>query len=122
MRARCTEVKFPRTSIYAGGSNVCSAGLAINVHSTPCQQGDRLLYTVKRKVTKMSVLNAEEQPGCDKYWLNVETSQGRGWIISSGVELCREVDLSQQFQSAASVAQPALLALPVLAAAARLAE
>ena len=111
MRARCTEQRFPRTSVYTVGSSVCSSGLAVNVHSTPCQEGDRLLYTVKRKVTKMSVLNAEEQPGCDKYWLNIETSQGRGWIIASGVELCRDVDLSRQFRDAAARPQPLLAAL-----------
>ena len=102
MRARCTDQRFPRTSQYTVGTDVCSTGLAINVHSTPCLEDDRLLYTIRRKVTKLRVLNAEERPGCDKYWLNVDGGRGNGWIISSAVELCRDVDLSRQFEAASS--------------------
>jgi hypothetical protein len=58
------------------------------VHSTPCQPGDQLLFTITRKITEMTVLTAQELPGCDKYWLNVRSAQGEGWIISSLVRVC----------------------------------
>ena len=87
-RAKCIEDPQPRESQFPVGTDVCSRELEVWVHTTPCQPGDMRLFSIRRTVTKMSVINGQELPGCDKYWLNIRTTQGEGWIISSLVRVC----------------------------------
>jgi hypothetical protein len=87
VREKCTDSRFPRTSSFALGADVCSAGTSINVHGTPC--GANIQFMVQSLYARLKVLDTQEMPSCDKFWLRVQGAEGAGWIISSSVQLCQ---------------------------------
>lgn len=54
--AQCIDDPQPRDSVYNVNQNLCSSGFEVNVHSTPCQASDKLLFTIKRKSVSVDLL------------------------------------------------------------------